>query len=59
MLRRIPSEVLSHASPEEQELRCKLLRGATIVFFSAGYPGKKFIYRKAAKMGITAVIIDT
>ena len=59
MLRGIPSEVLSHASPEEQELRCKLLRGATIVFFSAGYPGKKFIYRKAAKMGITAVIIDT
>ncbi|OLQ03325.1 hypothetical protein AK812_SmicGene13749 [Symbiodinium microadriaticum] len=40
MLRRIPSEALSHAGPEEQELRCKLLRGATIVFFSAGYPGK-------------------
>ena len=59
MLRGIPSEVLSHASPEEQELRSKLLRGATIVFFSAGYPGKKFIYRKVAKMGITAVIIDT
>ena len=59
MLHRIPSEALSHAGPEEQELRCKLLRGATIVFFSAGYPGKKFIYRKAAKMGVKAVIIDT
>mmetsp|Transcript_102103 Transcript_102103/g.142049 ORF Transcript_102103/g.142049 Transcript_102103/m.142049 type:complete len:522 (+) Transcript_102103:38-1603(+) len=59
MQRRIPSEMLSHAGPEEQELRCKLLRGATIVFFSAGYPAKKFIYRKAAKMGVTAVIIDT
>ncbi|CAE7940904.1 CARNS1, partial [Symbiodinium necroappetens] len=59
MLRRIPSEALSHAGPEEQELRCKLLRGATIVFFSAGYPRKKFIYRKAAKMGVKAVIIDT
>ena len=59
MLRRIPSEMLSHAGPEEQELRCKLLRGATIVFFSAGYPRKQFIYRKAAKMGVKAVIIDT
>ena len=55
----IPSEALSHTGPEEQELRCKLLRGATIVFFSAGYPRKKFIYRKAAKMGVKAVIIDT
>ena len=59
MLRRIPSEALSHAGPEEQELRCKLLRGATIVFISAGYPGKEFIYRKAANMGVKAVIIDT
>ena len=59
MLRGIPIEALSHAGPEEQELRCKLLRGATIVFFSAGYARKKFIYRKAAKMGVKAVIIDT
>ena len=59
MQRRIPSEMLSHAGPEEQELRCKLLRGATIVFFEAGYPLKHFIYRKAAKMGVKAVIIDT
>ncbi|CAE7824249.1 CARNS1 [Symbiodinium sp. CCMP2456] len=59
MLRRIPSEALSRAGPEEQELRCKLLRGATIVFVSAGLPRKKFIFRKAAKMGVKAVIIDT
>ena len=33
----------------------KLLEGATIVFFTAGYAGKRFIYERAMQLGVKSV----
>ncbi|EER06598.1 conserved hypothetical protein [Perkinsus marinus ATCC 50983] len=59
MLAKIPSELVEMETPEGQDLRQRLLRGATVVFFCAGYPGKKFIYQRAAELGVKSVIIDS
>eukprot|EP00405_Crypthecodinium_cohnii_P018813 CAMPEP_0206482574 /NCGR_PEP_ID=MMETSP0324_2-20121206/38948_1 /ASSEMBLY_ACC=CAM_ASM_000836 /TAXON_ID=2866 /ORGANISM="Crypthecodinium cohnii, Strain Seligo" /LENGTH=591 /DNA_ID=CAMNT_0053960533 /DNA_START=140 /DNA_END=1915 /DNA_ORIENTATION=+ len=58
MLNEVPDEVLEEASPQAQELRRKLTKGATVVFVSAGYPGKRFIYERAAALGVKSVILD-
>ena len=39
-------------------MRIELLKDSTIVFFCAGYPGKRFIYELASKRGINSIIID-
>ncbi|KAF4688512.1 Carnosine synthase 1 [Perkinsus olseni] len=38
MLSKIPSDLVEMETPEGQDLRQRLLRGATVVFFCAGYP---------------------
>eukprot|EP00405_Crypthecodinium_cohnii_P019788 CAMPEP_0206483012 /NCGR_PEP_ID=MMETSP0324_2-20121206/39183_1 /ASSEMBLY_ACC=CAM_ASM_000836 /TAXON_ID=2866 /ORGANISM="Crypthecodinium cohnii, Strain Seligo" /LENGTH=342 /DNA_ID=CAMNT_0053961003 /DNA_START=60 /DNA_END=1084 /DNA_ORIENTATION=- len=58
MLNQVPEELLEEASPQAQELRRKLTKGATVVFVSAGYPGKRFIYERAAALGVKSVILD-
>jgi len=58
MLASIPSELLSKMSPEAQMLRRKLAYGSTVVFISAGVPGKRFIFDRAAEMGIKSVVLD-
>lgn len=58
MLSQVPRDFLRTATPEAQELRRKLTRGATVVFVSAGYPGKRFIFERAAALGVKSVIID-
>lgn len=58
MLARVPREFLESCTPEAQALRRRLLRGATVVFASAGYPGKRFVFELAAALGIKSVIID-
>lgn len=39
-------------------LRRHVLRGAVIVFITAGYSGKRFIFEKAKELGIRSIIID-
>jgi len=58
MLSHIPSELVEASGSEAQALRRKLLEGATIVFFTAGYPGKRFIYERAMQLGVKSVIIE-
>eukprot|EP00421_Protoceratium_reticulatum_P007209 CAMPEP_0168373080 /NCGR_PEP_ID=MMETSP0228-20121227/8607_1 /TAXON_ID=133427 /ORGANISM="Protoceratium reticulatum, Strain CCCM 535 (=CCMP 1889)" /LENGTH=252 /DNA_ID=CAMNT_0008385997 /DNA_START=55 /DNA_END=809 /DNA_ORIENTATION=+ len=58
MLARVPRALLEAPNQEGQDLRRKLVRGATVVFASAGYPGKRFIFERAAKLGIKSVILD-
>merc|ERR1719330_1300596 len=58
MMKQMSRELLVARGPESQELRRKLLRGSTIVFVSAGYPGKRFIFERAAELGVKSVIID-
>ena len=43
---------------EGRRLRRHVLRGAVIVFITAGYSGKRFIFEKAKELGIRTVIID-
>jgi carnosine synthase len=45
-------------SPDAQMLRRKLAHGSTVVFISAGYAGKRFIFDRAAEMGIKSVVLD-
>jgi len=58
MLARVPRALLEAEGQEAQELRRKMVRGATVVFASAGYPGKRFIFERAAALGVKSVIID-
>uniref|UniRef100_A0A6T1HZK7 ATP-grasp domain-containing protein n=1 Tax=Alexandrium monilatum TaxID=311494 RepID=A0A6T1HZK7_9DINO len=58
MLAKLPPELLQAKSPEAQDLRRQLSRGATVVFISAGLPGKRFTFERAAELGIKSVIIE-
>lgn len=58
MLGRIPRELLEAGGPDAQALRRKLLNGATVVFFTAGYPGKRFVLERAKALGVKSVVID-
>ncbi|EER18773.1 Phosphoribosylamine--glycine ligase, putative [Perkinsus marinus ATCC 50983] len=58
MIKQIPRELLEHDGEEGQALRQQLLRGATVAMFCAGYKGKKFIYHRAAELGVKVVVID-
>lgn len=44
---------LTEDSADGQTMRRKALRGAVIVFFTAGYSGKRFIFEKAHELGAT------
>ncbi|KAF4675395.1 Carnosine synthase 1, partial [Perkinsus chesapeaki] len=55
----IPWDVLTADSLQGQRLRESLLSDTCIVFFNAGYRGKRFIYEKARELGVKTVIIDS
>lgn len=40
-------------------LRRACLKGATVVWFTAGYEGKRFVYEKAAELGVRSVMIES
>jgi len=58
MLSKLPKELVEACSMEGQTLRRRLLDGATVVFFTAGYPGKRFVFERAAQLGIKTVVIE-
>lgn len=58
MLSKIPHHLLDQATPEVQLLRRTLCKGATVVFVSAGLKSKKFIYERAAELGVRSIIVD-
>jgi len=58
MLAKVPREFLEAQGPEAQNLRRSLVRGSTVVFTSAGYAGKRFIFECAAALGVKSVILD-
>ncbi|KAF4682262.1 Carnosine synthase 1 [Perkinsus olseni] len=57
-LPKVPKELLSARTVESQDLRLRLLRGSTIVFFGTGYPAKRFIYERASDLGVNVVLVD-
>jgi len=56
---RVPRRLLTARGQDGQRLRRELLRGSTIVFFTAGYEGKRFVYEKAKELGVRIVLIDS
>ena len=58
VLSSMPSNVVSSRSLEGRRLRRHVLRGAVIVFITAGYSGKRFIFEKAKELGVRSVIVD-
>lgn len=58
LLSSIPSDKVLQRSLDGAKLRRNLLKGAVIVFITAGYSGKRFIFEKAKELGVRAVIVD-
>lgn len=58
-LSRVPRRLLTNRGPDGQRLRREILKGATIVFFTAGYEGKRFIYERAHALGVRSVMIES
>jgi carnosine synthase len=58
MMAKMPRELVTKNSEQGQNLRRKLADGATVVFISAGLPGKRFTFERAAQLGIKVVIIE-
>ncbi|KAJ1636879.1 ATP-grasp domain-containing protein, partial [Pavlovales sp. CCMP2436] len=57
-IQKIPKSLLTAPGPDGQLLRKGLLSGATIVFFTPGYEGKRFIYEHAKELGVQTIIFD-
>mmetsp|Transcript_18702 Transcript_18702/g.62718 ORF Transcript_18702/g.62718 Transcript_18702/m.62718 type:complete len:586 (+) Transcript_18702:40-1797(+) len=55
---KIPPWLVSAPGEEGQLLRKGLLSGATIIFFTPGYEGKRFIYEHAKELNVATVIVD-
>jgi hypothetical protein len=51
-------ERISARSIEGRALRRRLLKGRVLVFITAGYSGKRFIYERIKELGVRAVMID-
>lgn len=58
MLAKVPRQLLNDHNEQGQALRRRLARGATLVFISAGLPGKRFTFERAAALGVKSVIIE-
>lgn len=51
-------ELVLPAGEEGQRVRREMLQGMTLVFFTAGYPGKRFVFERAKELGVKSVVID-
>lgn len=43
---------------EGKTLRRSVLHGAVIIFITAGYSGKRFIFERSKQLGLRSVVID-
>lgn len=58
MLSKVPRHLLEKHDESSKLLRRQLMRGATVVFVTAGLPGKRFTFEIAASLGIKPVILE-
>ncbi|CAJ1333576.1 unnamed protein product [Effrenium voratum] len=54
----VPKKLLTQADESAKNLRRQLMRGATVVFVTAGLPGKRFTFEIAVSLGIKPVILE-
>jgi len=55
---KVPRRLLTSRGPSNTHLRRELLKGAVIVFFTAGYEGKRFVYERAKALGVRSILIE-
>ena len=55
---RIPSDLAMTPGAGGQALRRVMLHGATVVFVTPGYEGKRFVFERAKDLGVRSVVID-
>jgi len=56
---KVPRRLLVMRGPDGQRLRRAVLRGSTIVFFTAGYEGKRFVYERAHALGVKSIVLES
>lgn len=56
---KVPRRLLTLRGNDGQQLRREMLRGAVVVFFTAGYEGKRFIFERAHSLGVRIVLIES
>ncbi|MEW5318059.1 MAG: hypothetical protein WDW38_009312 [Sanguina aurantia] len=50
--------VVSSRTADGKKMRRQVLKGAVMVFVTAGYSGKRFIFEKAKELGVRTVVLD-
>ncbi|KAL6747588.1 ATP-grasp domain-containing protein [Haematococcus lacustris] len=58
LLKGMNADTVSSRTVDGRTLRRKVLAGAVMVFVTAGYSGKRFIFEKAAALGVKSVVLD-
>lgn len=58
MLQSMPEDKVSLRTVEGRRLRRSVLKGAVVAFITAGYSGKRFVFEKAAELGVKAIVLD-
>ncbi|KAG2443559.1 hypothetical protein HXX76_001911 [Chlamydomonas incerta] len=58
LLQEMGMDVVSNPTREGRSLRRQVLKGAVMVFVTAGYSGKRFIFEKAKELGVRSVVLD-
>ncbi|KAL4430749.1 hypothetical protein ABPG75_006005 [Micractinium tetrahymenae] len=58
LLSSMPLERVNSRTLEGARLRRHVLRGAVVVFITAGYSSKRFIFERAKELGVRSVVID-
>ncbi|GFR47370.1 hypothetical protein Agub_g9079 [Astrephomene gubernaculifera] len=58
LLKEMNVDAVSSRSLGGRSMRRQVLRGAVMVFVTAGYSGKRFIFEKAKELGVRSVVLD-
>ncbi|PNH05740.1 hypothetical protein TSOC_007967 [Tetrabaena socialis] len=58
LLQELSMDAVSSRTVDGRSLRRQVLKGAVMVFVTAGYSGKRFIFEKAKELGVRSVVLD-
>lgn len=58
LLNSLPKTQLHKRTAQAAALRRSVLRGSVVVFITAGYSGKRFIFERAKELGVRSIVVD-
>ncbi|GLC35522.1 hypothetical protein PLESTB_000198500 [Pleodorina starrii] len=58
LLEQMSVDAVNSRTTDGRSLRRQVLKGAVMVFVTAGYSGKRFIFEKAKELGLRTVVLD-